>query len=272
MVLPAGIDNIRAFAFDVDGTLTRSDSRVSQRTFDALRAASEAGLEVIIVTGRIAAAARDVLKDAGIHGHAISCNGALVESVEPDEVLLQEFMEPEDVDRLLAFAESHDVLLIPFSTTRMFALQEDPAVTYINDTGSHTEIVYGPFAETLDKTRIMKSMVHASRSYLDEIAHELREVLPTSVRSLPEFFEMSHADTNKWTGLKLVLERLGIDPSEVAGAGDGENDLCWLRQIGFTAAPSNALPLLHDLVDSHLGDHDDDAVAEWIEEILAARG
>lgn len=271
MALPAGIETVRALAFDVDGTLTRTDNRVWPRTQQALRDAKAAGLEVLVATGRMGVAASDVLRNAGISGYAVACNGAVVEHVGPDELLLCEFMDEGDVDKVLEFGATHDVILLHFGFDRMYALAEHPGVSYINDTGSPVPIVYGPFEETLDRRRVVKTMVHAPKAYLDEIEPELVALLPSTVRSLEDYLEMSHADTNKWTGMKFVLDRLGVDPHEVAGAGDGENDTCWLTQIGFTAAPSNALPSLHDLVQVNLGDRDDDPMVDWIERILAAR-
>lgn len=46
----------------------------------------------------------------------------------------------------------------------------------------------------------------------------------------------------KATGLGFVLKELGVDWRDVAGAGDAENDLDFLRLCGCAVAVSNALP------------------------------
>ncbi len=41
---------------------------------------------------------------------------------------------------------------------------------------------------------------------------------------------------DKGTGLTAALSRLGIEPAEVVGIGDAENDLPFLRLCGFSVA------------------------------------
>lgn len=52
--------------------------------------------------------------------------------------------------------------------------------------------------------------------------------------------DLTPAGCDKGTGLRRLLELLGISPREVAGFGDGPNDLPWLSLCGFKAAPANA--------------------------------
>ena len=45
--------DIRLIALDLDGTLLTSDKRLSARNLAALRQASEGGIDIVPVTGRI---------------------------------------------------------------------------------------------------------------------------------------------------------------------------------------------------------------------------
>lgn len=75
---------------------------------------------------------------------------------------------------------------------------------------------------------------------------------------------------NKATGLKAALERLGLEPKEVAGIGDAENDHAFLEVCGYPVAVSNALPALRaKAAYVTTGDHGD-GVRELIERMLAA--
>jgi hydroxymethylpyrimidine pyrophosphatase-like HAD family hydrolase len=49
---------------------------------------------------------------------------------------------------------------------------------------------------------------------------------------------------NKASGLRLALEELRIDPSEVVAAGDAENDHAMLEMCGLAIAVTNAIPSL----------------------------
>lgn len=68
----------RLIATDLDGTLLRSDESVSQRTRDALAAATAAGAAHIVVTGRAAPWTRHILDDLGYNGLAVCAQGAQV--------------------------------------------------------------------------------------------------------------------------------------------------------------------------------------------------
>jgi len=51
---------------------------------------------------------------------------------------------------------------------------------------------------------------------------------------------------NKATGLRAALAKLGIEPAEVAGIGDAENDHAFLEICGLSVAVANALPAIKE--------------------------
>lgn len=65
-------------ATDLDGTLLRGDDTVSERTREALAAATTAGAAHIIVTGRAVPWTRHILDDLGYEGLAVCGQGAQV--------------------------------------------------------------------------------------------------------------------------------------------------------------------------------------------------
>lgn len=76
---------------------------------------------------------------------------------------------------------------------------------------------------------------------------------------------------NKATGLRAAAKRLDLDPSQIAGVGDAENDHAFLEICGYSVAVANALPSIRDKVDFVTqGDHGD-GVTELIDRMLAAQ-
>lgn len=75
-----GDARIRMVAVDVDGTLLGTDGRVSGRNVAALKAAEQAGVQVVVATGRRHSYAMRVLRDVGLRegNSLISSNGAVV--------------------------------------------------------------------------------------------------------------------------------------------------------------------------------------------------
>lgn len=75
---------------------------------------------------------------------------------------------------------------------------------------------------------------------------------------------------NKAAGLKRVLKRLDIKPSEVAAVGDAENDHAFFEYCGFSAAVANALPAVKEHAKWVLQGRYGGGVVELIEMILGA--
>lgn len=73
---------------------------------------------------------------------------------------------------------------------------------------------------------------------------------------------------NKASGLTCALDELKIDPSDVAGVGDAENDHALLQLCGLGAAVANALPALKDHADLILTRTHGAGVVELIDRIL----
>ena len=73
----------RLAAIDMDGTLLGSNGRVSERNLAALRRAEEAGIEVVIATGRRHSYALRVLRELGLNpaNALVSSNGTVIRTV-----------------------------------------------------------------------------------------------------------------------------------------------------------------------------------------------
>lgn len=68
----------RLIATDLDGTLLHGDGSLSPRTLAALRAATAAGAEVVVVTARPPRYVDRLAAATGLTGTAVCSNGALV--------------------------------------------------------------------------------------------------------------------------------------------------------------------------------------------------
>jgi Cof subfamily protein (haloacid dehalogenase superfamily) len=74
--------SIHVVAVDIDGTLTDPQFQVSARNIAALRAAHQAGIQIILATGRRHDYAMPVARELGVPVMLLSSNGALMRSSE----------------------------------------------------------------------------------------------------------------------------------------------------------------------------------------------
>ena len=91
----------RLVAVDLDGTLLRSDHTVSERSRDALAAAREAQIEIVLATARSPRSTTLIAADAGLTGIAVCSNGAIVYDLATDQVLEHRPLAPEIAHRLV---------------------------------------------------------------------------------------------------------------------------------------------------------------------------
>lgn len=74
---------------------------------------------------------------------------------------------------------------------------------------------------------------------------------------------------NKATGLSAALSHLGLQPEQVVGVGDAENDHAFLELCGYGVAVANALPAIAEKADFVTSKPHGAGVAELIDRLLA---
>lgn len=102
--------DIRLIAFDLDGTLLRSDKSISPRTMQALLAARERGVLLVPSTGRLLRSLPEPLLDKSLTRYHILVNGAQVYDSFEDKTLLREELTPQQAMCMLHFLKSRNVL------------------------------------------------------------------------------------------------------------------------------------------------------------------
>src|ERR1700741_3796797 len=81
MVVTSSKPPIRLLATDIDGTLLNPQFQISEGDLAALRRAHEAGIEIVLVTGRRHTFALPIAEQLGFDLWLISSNGAITRSL-----------------------------------------------------------------------------------------------------------------------------------------------------------------------------------------------
>ena len=88
------MSNIKLIALDLDGTLFTTQGTISSHTIDVLNRAKDAGIEVIISTGRpFCGLPFEQISQTSIR-YAITANGAAVYKIAEKNCLFENPMEP----------------------------------------------------------------------------------------------------------------------------------------------------------------------------------
>jgi 5-amino-6-(5-phospho-D-ribitylamino)uracil phosphatase len=272
----------RLLAIDIDGTLLNSRDELTEATRDALVRACDAGIRIVLATGRRYSRTLHLVEPLGIGAPLVTASGALVK-------------DPRDHRTLFRAEFGADVL--PCTLQTIAAAGFDPVVcadTYHEgfDFYREREEVLGPeLGEYIrlnpDSGRIWPTLLSAppestfaafamgtkdSMLLLQKALHErLPNKLSTHVLRSPKYTgflcEVAPAGVTKWSAIRRVAHQWGCSDEEICAVGDDVNDIPMIRAAGLGVAMGNALPEVKAAADRIAPSHDEDGlvrVVDWL--------
>jgi Cof subfamily protein (haloacid dehalogenase superfamily) len=265
------VDEIRLIASDLDGTLLRPDETVSDRTRAALAAAKEAGITVVLVSGRPPRSLGPIAERIGVGGIAICANGAIVWDLDAGTMLDSTPLAADLATRLV-----HDLReAIPGA---LFAVEleggfgreagwSDGLVATPPDEleADALELITGPVTKLLVR--------HPSLPFAEVAERARRAIGDDAVVTWAglRLVEISAAGVTKAFALERLCRRLGVAAEEVVAVGDMPNDLAMLDWAGRAVAVANAQQSVLEAADEVTASNVEDGVALLLERIIAAR-
>ena len=91
--------SIKLIAVDIDGTLVNSQKEITPEVFSAIQDAKEAGVKVVIATGRPIAGVAKLLDDLQLRDegdYVVTFNGALIQETATGHEIISESLTYED--------------------------------------------------------------------------------------------------------------------------------------------------------------------------------
>jgi hypothetical protein len=258
-------------AIDFDGTLLRSDGTISERTVAAVRAASDAGIRVMIVTGRPPRWLTPIAELLDHRGTAIAANGALVIDLSSLEILDTRYVDVAAaatvIERLRASFPG-----VAFGVERPDGFAHERG--YPRGVRRSERMPQVAYADTLDELLSeppVKILASVSSVSIDDAARQAVDVLDGLVNvwfSGQHLLEISPAGVSKASTLERVAAQWHIGRDHVVAIGDMPNDLPMIEWAGHGVAVANAHPLVCAAADHLTASNDEDGVALEIEHLL----
>jgi Cof subfamily protein (haloacid dehalogenase superfamily) len=222
------------------------------RTIAALRRARDAGVHVIVVTGRMVRSVRRALEPAGLHEPLICYQGAVV--VDSDGTWLRHEPIPLALAReAIAFAAAEGYSPNVYVSDRLFVSE---VTQNARDYAGFQHLEIEPVGDLLDwlTEPPTKLVLVGDPEALDAVESRAKarfgERLYIS-KSLPYFLEFAAAGVTKGSGLEFLAAHMGFTREQTIAFGDGENDVELVEWAGYGIAVENA----HERVK---------AVADWV--------
>lgn len=276
--------NTKLIALDLDDTTLSRNGTLSELNSNAIKAAVENGIEVIVASGRnFASLPQSVTNISGIR-FAIVSNGAAIYDIEEGKRISSYCLTSDAVIKIFKEAPKtglhcYEVIIdgTAYCESRYFndPLKHGPAgvsihiADYIRRTRTPVDDITSfalKNAGRLDCINIVCQSAAACKELHSHLEAFVPDIYLTS--SVPHLLEISHCMAGKGNGLRFICDYLGIHLSSTAACGNADNDADMLKAAGTGAAVLNASQKCLDAADIIIGANTDNGVGRFIMELI----
>lgn len=253
--------SIKLLISDLDGTLLGTDSRITPQTADALNRANQAGIRLLVATGRSWATASPLLQQAGVVCDFVLLNGAECRTSK-GALLCEQSLLLRDARRVVELLQQHQ-LGFEINTAR----GDFSTDTVLCDTAAPMP----PLSVFWNGApQVRKIFAFSQDPMLLEQARQTLARLPniTVTSSAPWNLEVTAKNAQKGLMALWAVDRYDLQPHEALVFGDGFNDEGLFRSFPHTCAMGNAVPSLKKIAQRVIEPNTEDGVAREIDRLL----
>ena len=274
----------RLLALDVDGTLLDPSGVLRPAVQQAVFAAQQYGLRVVLCTGRRFRSALPLAQALQLRDPLVVHNGALIKELTSGTTLHQCCIPPEVYRQALtllrqvstpmayvdAFHEQIDIVTEPLEQAHPFQRE------YLQDNLQHCRIV--PTNTTPPPYGVVMISIMAEEARLQALRPQITQALSGQARVnllinknyQGHILEVLPPAVSKWAALSQLATQVGIATPDILAVGDDENDLEMIRHAGLGVAMGNATATVKAAADYVTGSNAEDGLAQAIQRFVLA--
>ena len=264
---------IKLIAIDMDGTLLNHQKEIPEENIRAIRKAAEAGVKIVICTGRMLTGVLpyfEQLDFAGQDEYAILNNGCSTYKTSDWALVTYADLSSEDVAFLAEVSSQYPDIFLTLTDNSGFTVLEEevPALVAYDASLVFTEAKPVTLESAMDSAPVFQAMYLGESAALTIFQEEKAEQLSqrfSTVRSQSYIFEAMPKGVTKASALAELAKLLGILPEEVMAIGDGNNDLEMIAFAGYGVAMGNATDAVKAIAKYQTSSCDEAGVAQAIE-------
>jgi Cof subfamily protein (haloacid dehalogenase superfamily) len=276
---------IRLIAIDIDGTLLNSEFKIPTANITALRQAHEAGIEIILVTGRRHTFAMPIAEMLGVDLWLITSNGAVTKSMK-GELFHRDLLPAKTARKLLAHMDAfrgHAVLTFDSELPGALVLEHADVlnasisrwieknaawikITVPLEDALVTDPIQLMYCGTISRMREAEAVLR-TRGFDHEVT-VLKTEYPARDLCL---YDILNYGCSKGHAVERWANHREIPREQVMAIGDNYNDLEMLHFAGVPVVMANASEEMRGHGFRVTLSNDDAGVAAVIEQVLGAR-
>lgn len=253
---------VKMYAFDLDGTLLKSDQTIDQTTVELLHKMQKDGKKLVIATGRAKGIMEDIISEYKLdfdlllnNGHETIVKGRDTKYVPFDWDVLERvltILKKYDMHLTACAAEEQKYSFcdrdayydrhIEMSKAIRGGVIEDMSLPLFRKESYTKNFQHAPDVDDYKDVKMLKIDAKTLDKEVKEKCLEELKVIPGLMlsSSYEAYIEIIQGNTDKGKALVELAESYGIDPADVAAFGDAHNDIEMLSAVGHSCAMGNA--------------------------------
>lgn len=273
---------IKLFAFDIDGTLLDNNSKVTDESREALKKLDDAGIKVVLASGRVFPSIKYNQKLLGIPGPIVATNGSLI-SLDGREIYKSYYIEDDLLKKLYEFCLEYKMDFHFYDEdnyyTNRLNLDRIKHLKIDNDFGMNYQvdliIKNDPVSYLINQG---KKAIKFQISGIDEKEISKEKIIDLLDKDFGKdlyitasgdsLLEIGNKNATKWTSIEEICDKLGIYTNEVAAIGDAYNDIPMVKGAGLGFAMGNAKDKLKEVADVIVADNESGGALEAVNYVL----
>ncbi|APR61826.1 HAD family hydrolase [Staphylococcus condimenti] len=257
---------IKLIATDMDGTLLNAGHEVSEENIQAIKAAQDQGITVVIATGRAFYEASSPIEPTGLKVPYICLNGAEVRD-ESFDIMHTSSLNHEMIEQITNILNSEDVYYQVYTNFGIYTEDPQKDLDIYIDIAEHAgqkadvEKIRNHIQHRIDQGTlkvvenydeitgrrgeiVMKILAYdADVEKIERVSKQLAKHSNLAISSSARGnIEITNAYAQKGIALEEIAKQLGIDMKDVMAIGDNMNDISMLERVGYPVAMENAIP------------------------------
>lgn len=250
-----GSENIKLYAFDLDGTLLNSNKKISLDMLNMLGKIKEDNNILVFATAR---PPRDTLKliPKEFHNEYIICyNGGFIKKGK--QIIKSNVIDKDQIENIIN-------LLIENNLNNICLEIEDKLYSNfkVEDYFGNTAYQIVDF-KSMDKSKVSKIIV-CDNNISNKIINKLPKSCVGIITDDKSLLQIMESNVSKWNSISYIMDNLDISKEDVISFGNDNNDIDMIKNSGIGVAMANSTEQLKNIADFITESNDKDGVLKYI--------
>lgn len=258
------MNKIKMLVLDIDGTIFKKDYTATEATKNTLKKLVNAGIKVVLCTGRMYVATKVIAKELCLNTPVICYQGGLVKNFyENEDTLLETNMDPIIAKEVIKDLKQKNIFFNLYINDVLMVEKDSHLVRQYVDARNIEYKVIGN-SDNMDLKGLNKILaIDDNTELIENLQKEMSEKYKDTlyvIRSTPRFCEFSNKQATKGNAVRFLANKWNIKKEEIMACGDQDNDIEMLLAAGTKVAMGNATEALKQIADFITESVDNDGV------------